>query len=174
MDGIYSHFFTLCCSGITMAAISSQSSWPSEATTYCEGNPEACTMNDIKPEGKWVSIMYTGRILDYRKEEAPTLPGGANIWFCQIFQKTAWNWKDFGPCRMRVGHRGAPLDPPLIHLFQLHYLETIIISQYSKMKMWLRFPCFPIVEFFHEYKEFFLGLARATMTKPVLPKRRLI
>ena len=21
-----------------------------EANTYCEGNPEACTMNDIKPE----------------------------------------------------------------------------------------------------------------------------
>ena len=29
-----------------------------EATTYCEGNPEACTMNDIKHERQWVSIMY--------------------------------------------------------------------------------------------------------------------
>ena len=26
-------------------------------------------------------------------------PGGgdANIWNCQIFQKTAWNWENFGP-----------------------------------------------------------------------------
>ena len=23
-------------------------------------------------------------------------PGGANIWFCQILQKTAWNWENFG------------------------------------------------------------------------------
>ena len=23
--------------------------------------------------------------------------GGANIWFCQISRKTAWNWENFGP-----------------------------------------------------------------------------
>ena len=23
--------------------------------------------------------------------------GGANIWFCQILRKTAWNWENFGP-----------------------------------------------------------------------------
>ena len=35
-------------------------------------------------------------------------PGGANIRFCQIFPKTAWNWKKLGP-----EGRAPPLDPPL-------------------------------------------------------------
>ena len=33
-------------------------------------------------------------------------PEGGNIWFFQIFQKTAWNWEHFGPCGDTLG---APL-----------------------------------------------------------------
>ena len=40
------------------------------------------------------------------KNLVPRGGGGANIWFCQIFPKTAWNWKNLGP-------RGASLVPPL-------------------------------------------------------------
>ena len=70
-----------------------------EANTYCEGNPGACTVNDIKPEGQWVSIIY--------------------IYFKNIISK------------------------------QYHY------KKYSKMKMWLRFPCYPIVKFFFTNKRNF-------------------
>ena len=38
---------------------------------------------------------------------APTPQGGANIPFCQIFPKTAWNWKNLGA---RGG--GRPCTPP--------------------------------------------------------------
>ena len=38
--------------------------------------------------------------------------GGANIWFCQILRKTAWNWENFGPWG-GGGARGTPLNPPL-------------------------------------------------------------
>ena len=38
-------------------------------------------------QGQW-------RIQDFPKEGAPTPQGGANIWFCQNFPKTAWNWKN--------------------------------------------------------------------------------
>ena len=38
------------------------------------------------------------RIQDFPEEGAPTpRGGGANIRFCQIFLKTAWNWKNLGP-----------------------------------------------------------------------------
>ena len=40
-------------------------------------------------------------------------PGGANIWFCQIFSKTAWNWKNLGP-RGGGASLAPPLDPPLV------------------------------------------------------------
>ena len=36
------------------------------------------------------------RIQDFPKMGAPTL-GGTNIRFCQIFPKTAWNWKNLDP-----------------------------------------------------------------------------
>ena len=36
--------------------------------------------------------------------------GGASIWFCQIFPKTAWNQKNLGP---QGGGRARPLRPPL-------------------------------------------------------------
>ena len=39
------------------------------------------------------------------------LPGGTNIWFCQIFPKTAWNWKNLDP---GVASLMPPLDPPLL------------------------------------------------------------
>ena len=45
-----------------------------------------------------------------------SLRWGANPpgWFCQIFPKTAWNWRNLDP------RRGArPLDPPLIYIFRL-------------------------------------------------------
>ena len=40
---------------------------------------------------------YQWRIQDFPEEGAQTLQGGANIWFCQIFPKTAWNWKNLDP-----------------------------------------------------------------------------
>ena len=46
---------------------------------------------------------------------APTLRGGggANIQFCQIFPKTAWNWKSLDPKGVHVPHPPPPpLDPP--------------------------------------------------------------
>ena len=42
------------------------------------------------------------RIQDFPEEGAPTPQGGANIRFCQIFPKTAWNWKNLDPGRARV------------------------------------------------------------------------
>ena len=52
------------------------------------------------------------RIQDFLEEGAPTLQGGANIRFCQIFPKTAWNWKNSDP---RGGARPKfyYVDPPL-------------------------------------------------------------
>ena len=51
----------------------------------------------------------------FLREGGANSPGGANIRFCQIFTKTAWNWKNLD---RRVGGRGhaslaPPLDPPL-------------------------------------------------------------
>ena len=48
------------------------------------------------------------RIQDFPRGGAPTLGGGgvADIWFCQIFPKTAWNWKNLDP-------GGPPLALPL-------------------------------------------------------------
>ena len=37
------------------------------------------------------------RIQDFPEEGAPTPRGGTNIRFCQIFPKTAWNWKNLDP-----------------------------------------------------------------------------
>ena len=37
------------------------------------------------------------RIQNFPEVGAPTLQGGANIRFCQIFPKTAWNWKNLDP-----------------------------------------------------------------------------
>ena len=34
------------------------------------------------------------QIQNFPEVEAPTLRGGPNIQFCQIFPKTAWNWKN--------------------------------------------------------------------------------
>ena len=47
-------------------------------------------------------------IQDFPEEEAPTPRGVANIRFCQILPKTAWNWKKLDP------QGGAcPSRPPL-------------------------------------------------------------
>ena len=37
------------------------------------------------------------RIQDFPEVGTPSLQGGANILFCQIFPKTAWNWKNLDP-----------------------------------------------------------------------------
>ena len=52
------------------------------------------------------------RIQDFPEEGAPTPRGGANIQFCQIFPKTARNWKNLDP-RGRAS-LAPPLDPPLL------------------------------------------------------------
>ena len=63
---------------------------------------------------KWATSMYYG--IEHMIAVAdPGFPrggvtnswGGANIWSCQIFPKTAWNWKNLGP----QGGR-ASLAPP--------------------------------------------------------------
>ena len=41
-------------------------------------------------------------------------PGGANIRFCQIFPKTAWNRKNLDP-RRGCASLAPPLDPPLVN-----------------------------------------------------------
>ena len=62
------------------------------------------------------SIAYSGgsRISPRRGRQ---LPGGANIRFCHIFPKTAWNWKNLGPVP-RVPLRSATgiiiILPPVI------------------------------------------------------------
>ena len=47
-------------------------------------------------------ICYQLRIQDFPEEGMPTVQGGANIRFCQIFPKTAWNWKNLDPQGGRV------------------------------------------------------------------------
>ena len=48
------------------------------------------------------------RIQDFPEKGAPTAGGrgGANIRICQIFPKTAWNWKNLDP-----GRGGVPCAP---------------------------------------------------------------
>ena len=58
------------------------------------------------------SISNQRRIQDFPRGGANS-PGGANIRFCQIFPKTAWNRKNWGARGGGGGERGArPLRPP--------------------------------------------------------------
>ena len=56
----------------------------------------------------------------------PNEKGDANIWFCQNFPKTAWNWKNSDP------DRGRPkfyyVDPPLHYKHQKQKAVTQITS----------------------------------------------
>ena len=64
------------------------------------------------------------RIQDLPEEGAPTPWGHANIRFCQIFPKTAWNWKNLDP---QGGARSSrpPLDPPLVCTRLIYLYWTI-------------------------------------------------
>ena len=50
---------------------------------------------------------FQWRIQDFPKVGAPTVQEGANIQFCQMFPKIAWNWKNLDP-------EGTPLDSPML------------------------------------------------------------
>ena len=57
------------------------------------------------------------------QEGAPTPQGGANIWFCQYFPKTSWNWKNLDP---QGGARPKfyYVDPPLGPLGPISFIFT--------------------------------------------------
>ena len=56
-------------------------------------------------------------------------PGGANIRFCQIFPKTAWNWKNLD--------RGAsPLDPPLLIGLQRKFIVVKVCQSHHQNLTW--------------------------------------
>ena len=48
--------------------------------------------------------------------------GGTNIRFCQIFPKTAWNWKNLGPPGGGARPLHPTLDPPMIFAISLMFL----------------------------------------------------
>ena len=50
--------------------------------------------------------------------------GGANIRFCHIFPKTAWNWKNLD----RERSLAPPLDPPMFCFYQLWQFWQICLS----------------------------------------------
>ena len=60
------------------------------------------------PNYRWSNYANQGRIQDsgFPVGGGANPPGGANIWFCQIFRKTTWNWENFGPLG---GTGGRPL-----------------------------------------------------------------
>ena len=47
-------------------------------------------------------------------------PGGANIWFCQMFLKTAWNWNNLDPQGVLVP--GAPLRSATVFLINTNHV----------------------------------------------------
>ena len=55
------------------------------------------------------------RIQDIPKVGAATLPGGANIRFCHISPKAAWNWRNLDP------QEGARLSCPLLRAATAHF-----------------------------------------------------
>ena len=63
----------------------------------------------------WQKRRNQWRIQDFPEVRVPNPPGGANIRFCQIFPKTAWNWKNLDHGRGRAS-LATPLDPPMVTL----------------------------------------------------------
>ena len=53
------------------------------------------TFQNLIPEVLTADSTGQWQIQDFPKVEATTF-GGTNIQFCQIFLKTAWNWKNLG------------------------------------------------------------------------------
>ena len=66
-------------------------------------------------------------------------PGGANIWFCQIFPKTAWNWKNLDPGGPRPLRSATGITVRVFFSlctckcvwFALHHLRCQPINTYS-------------------------------------------
>ena len=97
------------------------------------------------------------RIQDFPEEGRQLSGGGANIRFCQIFPKTAWNWKNLDPqggaskillCRSATDtyisiNRGWPYTlviilrwPPKGGRLLLAYLESAYSSNGGSPKFW--------------------------------------
>ena len=85
----------------------------------------------------WMSISGRSRISPRRGRQ---LPRGANIRFCQIFPKTAWNWKNLGPQGgMRVPR--APLRsatvPLLIVILEMRKCYSHVTESYTTVMVLL-------------------------------------
>ena len=59
-------------------------------------------IGDDNSEVRIMNLYRGGSRIPRRRWRQPSR-GGANIWFCQIFWKTAWIWENFGPWGARAG-----------------------------------------------------------------------
>ena len=70
--------------------------------SICHKNKKEQSFSEKQVSKQW-------RIEDFLKVGESTLLGGANIRFCKIFLKTAWNWKNL---RGGGARPSSPLDLP--------------------------------------------------------------
>ena len=72
--------------------------------------------------------------------------GGANIRFCQIFPKTAWNWKNLDP---RGGGGTCPkfyyVDPPLHTILVFWLFQNLLILSHLSESFDVPAGCFVII-----------------------------
>ena len=111
---------------------------------HTENNSSFNSMESTDPQ-KFKILNRGGSRIPRRRGRKPW-GGGANIWFCQILRKTAWNWENFGPWR---GAPNAPppppINPPLLNLDWKEWnLKSLIIFSDVGLSLcvfiWFKFP----------------------------------
>ena len=116
--------------------------WPEITSRICLwrlcDRQAKCELTNV-PNPMIVHLPLQWWIQDFPEEGAPTPRGGANIRFCHIFPKTAWNWKNLGPggripCTPLRSATASPKKEKLYINFHILLLEIKFLNEFENIQ----------------------------------------